>query len=114
MAYVGLVPSEHSSGPNQHRGKITRTGNAHVRHLMVETAWHYRSTPRVWSALRRRQLGQSERIKAIAWKAQDRLHRRYRRLVGRGKPKQQAIVAVARELLGFTWAIAQEVASTQD
>ena len=114
MAYVGLVPSEHSSGPHQHRGKITRTGNAHVRHLMVETAWHYRSTPRVWSALRRRQRGQSERIKAIAWKAQDRLHRRYRRLIGRGKPKQQAIVAVARELLGFTWAIAQEVASTQD
>lgn len=109
MAYAGLTPREYSSGPRQHRGAITKTGNAHVRHVTVEAAWHYRHAPGVWGDLRRRQRGLDERVTATAWKAQDRLHRRYRRLVGRGKTKQQAVVAVARELLGFAWAIAHEV-----
>lgn len=113
MAYAGLVPSEWSSGTRQHRGAITKTGNAHVRRVIVEAAWHYRHAPAVWGALRQRQKGQPERIKAIGWQAQDRLHRRYRRLVGRGKPRQQAVVAVARELLGFVWATARESASRQ-
>ena len=106
MAYAGLVPSEHSSGSSQWRGRITKTGNAHVRRVAVEAAWHYRHAPGVFGTLRKRQAGQSETVKAISWKAQSRLHRRYRRMVGRGKLKQQVIVAVARELLGFVWAIA--------
>lgn len=109
MAYAGLVPSESSSGLRQRRGAITKTGNAHVRHVMVEAAWHYRHAPGVWGALRQRQVGQPERIKAIAWQAQDRLHRRYRRLLGRGKARQQVVVAIARELLGFAWAVAHAV-----
>jgi transposase len=109
MAYAGLVPRESSSGLRQHRGAITKTGNAHVRHVMVEAAWHYRHAPGVWGALRQRQVGQPEHIKAIAWQAQDRLHRRYRRLLGRGKARQQVVVALARELLGFAWAMAHAV-----
>lgn len=109
MAYAGVVPRESSSGPRQHRGAITKTGNAHIRHVIVEAAWHYRHAPGVWGALRQRQAGQSEEIKAIAWRAQDRLHRRYRRLLGRGKARQQVVVAVARELLGFAWAVAHAV-----
>jgi len=108
MGYVGLVPSESSSGSREKRGSVTKTGNAHVRHVMVQAAWHSRHPPSLSRELRRRQRGQSERVKAIAWKAQDRLHRRFRRLVGRGKPRQKAVVAVAREMLGFIWAIAQE------
>lgn len=111
MAYAGLVPAESSSGERQRRYGITKTGNAHVRYVAVEAAWHYRHAPGVWGKLKRRQRGQPEAIKAIAWKAQDRLHRRFRRLVGRGKRPQQAVVAVARELLGFVWAIAWEVRS---
>lgn len=109
MAYVGLVPSEYSSGHRQHRGSVTKSGNAHVRHVLVQAAWHSRHPPSLSAELRKRQRGQSERVKAIAWKAQDRLHRRFRRLVGRGKPRQKAVVAVAREMLGFVWAIAQEI-----
>ncbi len=109
MAYAGVVPSEYSTGVRQSRGRITKTGNAHVRFVLVEAAWHYRHRPAVWGALRQRQRGQPERIKAIAWHAQDRLHRRYRRLLRRGKSPHQAVVAVARELLGFIWAIAHEL-----
>jgi transposase len=111
MAYVGLVPREASSGSRRRRGGVTKTGNGHVRHVVVEAAWHYRHPPRVAGLLRRRQAGQPEAIKAISWKAQDRLHRRYRRLLARGKSKAKVIVALARELLGFMWAIAQEVAA---
>jgi transposase len=106
MAYVGVVPQEASSGPRRRRGPITKTGNGHVRHVIVEAAWHYRHAPRVAGPLKRRQAGQSEPVKAIAWKAQDRLHRRYRRLLAREKSKGKVVVAVARELLGFVWAIA--------
>lgn len=109
MSYVGLVPSERSSGSREWRGSVTKTGNAHVRHVLVQAAWHSRHAPSLSAEMRRRQRGQPETVKAIAWKAQDRLHRRYRRLVGRGKPKQKAVVAVAREMLGFIWAIAQEI-----
>jgi len=109
MAYAGLVPREYSSGARQYRGRITKTGNSHVRHTVVQAAWHYRHAPGVWRNLRRRQVGQTEGVKALAWKGQDRLHRRYRRLVGRGKPPQKAAIAVGRELLGFVWAIGQHV-----
>jgi transposase len=106
MAYAGLVPSEHSSGGRAQRGGITKTGNAHVRHVAVEAAWHYRHPPAVRGKLRKRQVGQPPAVTATAWKAQVRLHGRWRRLLGRGKLRQQAVVAVARELLGFAWAIA--------
>lgn len=109
MGYVGLVSSERSSGPRQRRGWVTKTGNAHVRHIMVQAAWHSRHLPNLSRELRRRQRGQPEEVIAIAWKAQVRLNQRYRRLLGRGKPKQKVVVAVAREMLGFIWAIAQEI-----
>jgi transposase len=111
MAYAGLVPGEHSSGGRIRRGGITKTGNAHVRRVVVEAAWHYRHPPRVGTTLRRRQAGQPAAVIETAWKAQGRLHKRFRRLLGRGKLKQEAVVAVARELLGFLWAIARQVAA---
>ena len=104
MAFVGLVPSEHSSGTKQARGAITKTGNAHLRRVLVEAAWHYRHRPFVGAALRRRQQSAPAPIIAQAWTAQQRLYRRYHRLRGRGKPNQQVITAVARELTGFVWA----------
>lgn len=107
MAYAGIVPSEYSTGRSQHRGAITKTGNAHPRYVLVEAAWHYRHRPALWGGLRQRQIGQSETVKAIAWDAQVRLHRRFHRLTARGKPAPKAVVAIARELLGFMWAIGQ-------
>jgi transposase len=104
MAFVGLVPSEHSSGPKQARGPITKTGNAHLRRVLVEAAWHYRHRPFVGNGLKRRQCGAPPAAIQHAWTAQHRLHRRYRRLAGRGKPKQHVVTAVARELTGFLWA----------
>jgi transposase len=103
MAFVGLVPSEHSSGTKRARGAITKTGNAHLRRVLIEAAWHYRHHPFVGAPLRRRQQGAPEAVVARAWTAQQRLHHRYRRLAGRGKPKQQVVTAVARELMGFVW-----------
>ncbi len=105
MGYSGAVASEHSSGPRIRRGSITKTGNAHLRRIVVEAAWAYQHRPYVGPALQRRQKLASAAVKAIAWKAQHRLHSRYRRLSGRGKVKQQVVTAVARELLGFIWAI---------
>ena len=93
-----------SSGTKQARGAITKTGNTHLRRILVEAAWHYRHRPFVGAALRRRQHGAPPTIIAQAWAAQQRLHRRYHRLAGRGKPNQQVITAVARELTGFVWA----------
>jgi len=104
MAYVGLIPSEHSSGTTRRRGGITKTGNAHLRRVLVEAAWHYRHHPFVGDTLRRRQRGQPAAICAQAWEAQQRLHRRYRQLTARGKPKQHVVTAVGRELTGFVWA----------
>jgi len=108
MAFVGLVPSEHSSGGSQRRGRITRTGNGHVRRILVESAWHYRRQPRMSKAIRQRNDVVSAAVRQIAWKAQQRLHSRLARLLGRGKPAPQAVIAVARELTGFIWAIARE------
>ena len=104
MAFVGLIPSEHSSGTKQARGAITKTGNAHLRRVLVEAAWHYRHHPFVGDTLRARQRGAPPTVVAHAWTAQQRLHRRYARLAARGKPKQHVITAVARELTGFVWA----------
>jgi transposase len=103
MAFTGLVPSEHSSGAKQARGRITKTGNAHIRRVLVESAWHYRHHPFLGRALRLRQRGAPAAVIAQAWHAQHRLHRRYRRLAARGKAKQHIVTAVARELTGFLW-----------
>jgi transposase len=111
MGYTGAVPSEHSSGERVRRGAITKTGNAHLRRILVEAAWAYRHRPNVGSELRRRQEGISEEVKAIAWKAQHRLHHRYVRLTARGKPKQHIVTAIARELAGFIWAVGVEIES---
>jgi transposase len=104
MAFVGLIPSEHSSGTKTARGAITKTGNAHLRRVLVEAAWHYRHPPFIGHALRRRQDRAPTAAIAHAWAAQQRLYRRYRYLAGRGKPKQHVVTAVARELTGFLWA----------
>ena len=109
MAYLGLVPSEHSSGDSKKRGRITRTGNRHVRRVLVEAAWAYRHRPAMSWELRKRNEGLQQPVRDIAWKAQQRLHRRYARMIGRGKNKQQTVTAMARELTGFVWAIAREV-----
>jgi transposase len=106
MAFLGLVPSEHSSGGKQRRGSITKTGNGHARRVMVEAAWHYRHPPARSKAIKARWKGQPQKLVDHAWKAQERLHRRFVRLTSRGKPSQVAVVAVARELCGFVWAIA--------
>lgn len=111
MAYLGLVPGEESSGEHQRRGRITRTGNTLVRRLLVETAWHYQHRPGVGGALRRRRQGQPGRVIAIADKAQQRLCRRFRRLVEQHKPASKVAVAIARELSGFLWAALQPVAT---
>jgi len=105
MAFVGLVPSEHSSGATRARGAITKTGNAHLRRVLVEAAWHYRHHPFVGRALRLRQQGAPDTVVQRAWTAQQRLYHRYRRLAGRGKPTQLVVTAVARELTGFVWAV---------
>jgi transposase len=109
MAYLGLNPSEHSSGSTVRRGAITKTGNALARTSLVEAAWTYRFPARVTQIIRDRLKTLPEPIRAVAWKAQVRLSARYRALVARGKPAPAAIVAVARELVGFIWAIARMV-----
>jgi transposase len=105
MSYGGMVPSEHSSGERVRRGGITKTGNAHLRRIVVEAAWSYRHRPAIGPTLRDRQENLSDEVKATAWKAQHRLYHRYRVLLGKGKSKQQVVTAVGRELLGFIWAI---------
>src|SRR2546425_5735683 len=106
MGYSGTVPSEHSSGAAIHRGGITKTGNAHLRRVLLEAAWAYRFPPnKCTKGLRQRQRGQPNAITDLAWKAQHRLCGRYRRLLAQGKPTPQVITAIARELLGFIWAI---------
>jgi transposase len=105
--FVGLVPSEYSSGASERRGGITKTGNGHVRRILVEAAWHYRHRPYVGETLMRRSVGQPPEVLAASWAAQVRLCGRYRKLVGRGKRSTVAIVAVARELAEVVWALAQ-------
>jgi transposase len=106
--YLGVVPSEDSSGQRRRLGSITKTGSRHARRLLVEAAWHYRRPPAKGHALKRRQDGQDAHIIALSWKAQQRLHRTWRRLdAERGKRRTLVAVAVARELSGFCWAIAR-------
>jgi transposase len=109
MKYLGLVPSESSSGPKTRRGGITKTGNGHVRRVLVEAAWCYRFPARKTAALQRRAEQAPDEVQAIAWKAQKRLCGRYQALSKRGLLPQKTCVAVARELTGFIWAIACEV-----
>jgi transposase len=103
MAYLGLVPSEFSSANSTHRGGITKTGNSHVRRLLVEASWHYRHRPSI-RALRKRREGQPAAVIAIADRAQQRLNRRYSRLSERRMATPKVVLAVARELAGFIWA----------
>jgi transposase len=109
MGYAGVVSREDSTGTRIRRGGITKTGNAHVRRIVGEAAWAYQHRPAIYGALRKRQVGQSDEVKALAWKAQQRLCGRYRKLAGKGKPHQKVVTAVARELLGFVWAIGVHV-----
>ncbi len=108
MSFIGLVPSEHSSGERRRQGSITKAGNAHARRLLVEAAWHARRQPKVSYELSRRQAGQDPAVLERAWRCQQRLHRRWRRMLARGKPSQKIVVACARELAGFVWAIATD------
>jgi len=107
MAFVGLVPSEQSSGERQKRGGLTRMGNSLVRRILIQAAWHYQHHPRLGQALRLRRANQPAEVLAIAIKAEQRLGHRYRRLCARQKPKSLVIAAVARELVGFIWATLQ-------
>ena len=107
MKYLGVVPSEHSSGETKSRGGITKTGNGHVRRVLVEAAWTYRHPARKTAALQRRAERTSEVVQTIAWGAQKRLCGRYRQFEARGKKKVQTCTAIARELAGFLWAIGQ-------
>jgi transposase len=109
MAYGGLVPRERTSGAHRRQGGITKTGNAHLRRVVGEAAWAYRYGPAIRAPLRARHAGLDPAVVAIAWKAQHRLHHRYRQMTARGKPHNQIITAVGRELLGFIWAIAHQV-----
>ena len=111
MAYLGVVPSEHSSGPKQKRGSITKTGNGHVRRVLVEAAWTYRHPARKSALLQRRARCTSQAVQDIAWKAQKRMCSRYWSLQSRGKLKVQVCTAIARELVGFIWAIGQTLPS---
>lgn len=105
MAYFGIVPSEHSSGNSQNKGGITKTGNSRVRRILIEASWHYQKQPAVGEKLKKRQEGQSPEVIAHSWKAQQRLHKKFWSIAMR-KEKCKAVVAVARELTGFIWAIA--------
>lgn len=114
MSYVGLVPSERSSGPRTSRGSITKAGNPHVRWKLIESAWHARHRPALSIRLRRRTVGVPQEVCDIAWAAQKRLYKRYWAMIGRNKRSQIAAVAVARELVGFIWAIGQVVPKSAD
>lgn len=108
MAYLGLVPSEHSSGGKRRRGGITKTGNGHVRRLLVETAWHYRHKPSIGVKLRKRRSGQPPQVIARADRAQQRLCRQYRRMTARGKHHNTIVAAIARMLVGYLWETLRE------
>ena len=109
MSYLGLVPSEHSSGQKRRLGAITKTGNSHARRVLIEAAWSYRHPARISVPLQKRQEGQSAAARDIAWRAQLRLHYRYRRLTARGLQHNKVCVAIARELAGFVWSIGQQI-----
>jgi transposase len=109
MAYCGVVPGEHSSGGTRRQGAITKTGNAHVRRVLFESAWAYRHRPNLGGGLKKRQQSADASSIEIALKAQHRLHRRYTALAARGKPMTKIIGALGRELLGFIWAVAIDI-----
>jgi transposase len=109
MKFLGLIPSEYSSAEKRRQGSITKAGNTHARRALVEGAWAYRYPAKVSRHLQLRLETQPKSIQDISWKAQVRLCKRYRRLIARGKHANQVVVAIARELLGFMWAIAKEV-----
>lgn len=116
MAYLGLVPGEESSGERRRQGSITKCGNGHARWMLVECAQHYRLKPKVSGALGRRQKCQSAKVKALSWRTQERLYRRFARLCARGLLRNKALIAVARELSAFLWELdalvrAQQAAS---
>lgn len=111
-AYLGFVPREDSTGDRERKGAITKAGNTHCRHALIQAAWSYRYVPKVAAHLKQRQEGQPPSVVAHAWKAQQRLHKRYTHLAYRKQP-QVAVVAVARELIGFLWAAMQDVAPPQ-
>lgn len=108
MSYTGMVPSEHSSGPRTRRSGITKTGNSHLRRVLVEAAWHYRHRPRICKRQHELQKALDPKVAAIAWRAQERLHRRYWALSQKSKPTGKIVTAIARELVGFVWAIGTE------
>src|SRR5881397_3189014 len=108
MEFVGLVTSERYSGEQRRQVSITKVGNSHVRRLLVESAWHARRHPKVGYELARRQRGQDALVIERAWRCQQRLYQRWQRMAGRGKPHQKIVVACARELAGFVWAITTE------
>jgi transposase len=112
MKFLGLIPSEYSSGERRRQGSLTKAGNTHARRALVEGAWAYRYPAKVSRHLQLRLEKQSKAIQDISWKAQVRLCKRYRRLVARGKNANQVVVAIARELIGFMWAIAKQVPVT--
>lgn len=114
MAAVGLVPSEYSTGDKTRRFSITKTGNAHVRHVLIQASWHYRHAARGGAAVRKRRMNQSSQVVDIAKKADHRLHRKYSRLTGRGKRSTVAVTAVARELAGFVWAVGQHSSASEN
>jgi transposase len=107
MSYIGLVPSENTTGQQRRLGSITKTGSGHARRLLVEAAWHYRKRPALGKALTDRQADQPSEAIAVAWSAQRRLHRTWTRLEARGKRRTIIAVAAARELVGFCWAVTQ-------
>jgi transposase len=107
MAAVGVVPSEYSTGNKTNRFAITKTGNAHVRRIVVEAAWHYQRRPSPGRTVKARRKDQPKEIVAIAEKCEKRLNTKFHRMTSRNKKSTVAVVAVARELLGFIWAIGQ-------
>jgi transposase len=108
MSYVGLVPSEYSTGKRRRQGAITRCGNSRVRRILIEAAWHYQHWPLMSKEIRRRNQGVAAGVQRIAWEAQKRLNKRLYHLIHAGKIQQKAVTAVARELAGFIWAVGQE------
>ena len=111
MGYLGLVPAESSSGERRRQGGITKTGNGHARWMLIECASHYSHAPMVSPQLSARQAGQSREVRAIAWRAQNRLNHRFKRLAARGLHRNKVVVAVARELCGFIWELHRQVSA---
>jgi transposase len=114
MAYLGLVPSEHSTGDTVWRGPITKSGNRRARQILVECSWSYRHPPRVGKKKQDKVAAAPRAVREIAWKAQNRLYARYRALTRRGKLPNIAVTAIARELSGFIWAVNREIATARD